>query len=1055
MAQPRHSDGDSDAVRSLDSRTDGEAVATADGGFAVWICREDCSGAARSLRLALCRNSLWSTVMLSTVRALRPACLLTALALPGLCAQAPRNLGVSFNADGSDVPAPLAADTWHEVAARYQHPGRVEALTNTYLVFCRGGNPLTGFYVGYHLPSNQLAIVKHGYWNATEATGTPGEVGKVIENDQGYMDCEHTRVVRTADEVTVVYRLKFKSDVLQGACSVLQYIEDKDVNYDGFDHVASVVIGRDTAVHRTDMPRQWRNALKPKGRAAPSLRLAEDGRARYTLLVPEEPARIELKAAQDLAHCLTRICAAEFPILREGVSAQAEGPCISLGRTRRLGASAARWLDADLETEGYAIEVIDGDIFVYGGSGRGLIHGVYALLEEDLGCRWYALDSVDTPQARRLTAKLVPRKVLPPLELRDPYILRTHDSAWSLRNRTNTPHARIPQAWGGSIRYHHMGHTYAWYFPTERYFAEHPEYYALVDGKRQPSQLCHTNEEVIRLSIEKTCQIFRENPEVTITAIGPNDGRGFCDCPECRRLDDENGGRSGSYFHHLNQIAAGVKREFPNRRIISLAYLDYARPPTKLAVDDMIIIQLCTDSHAWRYQFCYAWESQEFQEMLKAWQAARATVYIWDYTTDYVHYLVPMANWAVVAGNTRFFLQHGVRGIMYESEANDNDELRAWVWSKQLWDPELDTKALLRDFVFGYYKEAAPPLWEYQMELWDYWQRWHKLPHRCGEPSDNPLLNTLNCSYAPDGPMFTDRFMASMRTCFAKAEKAARSDEIRARVQKAKVSLLYLELAQNLGYYTEFGDFAYGPKVRESRAAKEVFRQYLEEFEETVRRNQLATFGIPITFDKITTKWRSCIALDNPVLPKVDLPAEWLFATDPDDKGLAEAWYREPCFFAAAAKRPRFSIDLPKAPEGTSVRQLAWLHINRGVGWEQQGFPGFDGYGWYFQSVAIPEDAARREHVYLYFLGVNEEAWIYVNGELVCERSYASTGKAVGELRGVPISAEITRHLNPAGPNRIAVRVMHASGLGGILAPATLFCTDEECTTEQLAKYRD
>ena len=104
-------------------------------------------------------------------------------------------------------------------------------------------------------------------------------------------------------------------------------------------------------------------------------------------------------------------------------------------------------------------------------------------------------------------------------------------------------------------------------------------------------------------------------------------------------------------------------------------------------MDPYIIIQLCTDSHAWKYQFCNVWESQEYQEIVKTWHARNAKVYLWDYTTDYVHYLVPMANWAVVAGNTRFNIRHGVRGIMYESEANDCDEMRAWVWAKQLWNP--------------------------------------------------------------------------------------------------------------------------------------------------------------------------------------------------------------------------------------------------------------------------------------------------------------------------------------------------------------------------------
>ena len=398
------------------------------------------------------------------------------------------------------------------------------------------------------------------------------------------------------------------------------------------------------------------------------------------------------------------------------------------------------------------LEIVGENVFLYGGSGRGLINGVYALLEEDLGCRWYALNSVDTPSRMPLTVSLVPRMYVPVLELRDPYILKMHDARWSLRNRTNTPHARIPMSWGGSIRYHLMGHTYGWYFPPDKYFAEHPEYFALVNGKRQPSQLCCTNEDVIRLSIEKTAEIFRNHPETTITGIGPNDGRGFCDCPQCRKLDDENGGRSGSYFYMVNRIAEGVKKDFSDHHLLALTYLDYAKPPTKLQVDDSVILQLCTDSHAWKYQFCPVWESEEFQEIIKAWHARKARMFIWDYTTDYVHYLLPMPNWPVVAENTRFNIRNGAAGIMYESEMNDCDEMRAWVWAKQLWDPSLDTRALLHDFVFGYYKESAQPLWDLQLTMWDYWEKWHAIPHKCGVGSGNPLLNNLQCSYAPMVP---------------------------------------------------------------------------------------------------------------------------------------------------------------------------------------------------------------------------------------------------------------------------------------------------------------
>jgi hypothetical protein len=725
---------------------------------------------------------------------------------------------------------------------------------------------------------------------------------------------------------------------------------------------------------------------------------------------------------------------------------------VSVGRTRLLEASACNWKNADMAAEGYAIEVLGKNVYLYGGQGRGLLHGAYSLLEEDLGCRWYSPRSIDTPKMERFSVGLVSRQVAPLLELRDPYVLSMADPKWSLRNKTNSPQSRIPTCWGGSIRYHHMGHTYALYFPTDEYFATHPEYYALVNGKRQTTQLCHTNEDVIRLSVEKTCTIFRDNPEVTITAIGPNDGRGFCDCPHCKKLDDENGGRAGSFFYFVNRIAEGVKKQYPDHHLISLAYLDYARPPTKLKVDPYVIIQLCTDSHAWRHQFCYIWESDAFRKMIKAWHDANAKVYIWDYYVDYVHSLVPMANWPVVAENTRFNIKNGATGVMYECEANDIDEMRGWVWAKQLWNPDLDTKSLLKDFVFGYYKESGQPLWDYEMMMWDYWEKWHNEPHKCGLPSDNPVLNNLHCSYAPDGPMFTSGFMKKMRKYFTDAEASAKSEEVLTRVRKAKLSLLYLELSQHLGYYTEFGDFKYGKSLRNSRDKKEVFRQQIDEFVDLCKKNNVSILGIPITLDKIASKWRACIDAEGASLAKIDLPAEWIFKTDPEDKGVTEKWHANPKYFDAAVRKTD-EFGGGNTSVGLLDAGLTRLHINRGLGWEQQGFPGFDGYGWYFQNLEIPEDIYAKPHLYLLVLGVNEQAWIYLNGELAFARTYASTGKHPGELGGA-FSFDAKKFLKPGIRNTIAVRVVHSSGLGGIWLPMTLVGTDDECTAEQLGKYR-
>ena len=126
-------------------------------------------------------------------------------------------------------------------------------------------------------------------------------------------------------------------------------------------------------------------------------------------------------------------------------------------------------------------------------------------------------------------------------------------------------------------------------------------------------------------------------------------------------------------------------------------------------------------------------------------------------------------------------------GIMYESEMNDCDELAVLGCGRSSCGIHPSTPPRpLHDFVFGYYKESAQPLWNLQLTMWDYWEKWHAIPHKCGVGSGNPLLNNLQCSYAPDGPLFTPEFMTRMRSDFTDAERLAKDDEIRARVKRAE-----------------------------------------------------------------------------------------------------------------------------------------------------------------------------------------------------------------------------------------------------------------------------
>ena len=142
-------------------------------------------------------------------------------------------------------------------------------------------------------------------------------------------------------------------------------------------------------------------------------------------------------------------------------------------------------------------------LVIAGGALRGTMYGVYGLLEDHLGCRWFAPGVSRIPRRERLTVAPIDQTHVPVLEYREPFTFDCFDGDWCARNRVNSSAGRLEAKHGGKVRFGggFFVHTFNRLVPPEKYFATHPEYFSLIDGKRlkNRSQLCCTNEDVIRI----------------------------------------------------------------------------------------------------------------------------------------------------------------------------------------------------------------------------------------------------------------------------------------------------------------------------------------------------------------------------------------------------------------------------------------------------------------------------------------------------------------------------------------------------------------------------
>ena len=97
--------------------------------------------------------------------------------------------------------------------------------------------------------------------------------------------------------------------------------------------------------------------------------------------------------------------------------------------------------------------------------------------------------------------------------------------------------------------------------PPEKHFAEHPEYFSLLNGNRTPDgQLCLTNPDVYRIVVDELRARMKEKPGATFWSVSQNDTYAPCECATCRAIDSAEGSPSGSLLAFVNRVAD----EFPD-----------------------------------------------------------------------------------------------------------------------------------------------------------------------------------------------------------------------------------------------------------------------------------------------------------------------------------------------------------------------------------------------------------------------------------------------------------------------------------------------------------
>ncbi len=514
----------------------------------------------------------------------------------------------------------------------------------------------------------------------------------------------------------------------------------------------------------------------PSG-AAP-MTLARNGKAQCVIVTQPGAIAPERTAAKELQQWLSRVSGVDIPIVEQ--DRRPDGPCIVVGP----GALADALFPGALTPAPAAeetVRVCDGsNLLLAGGRPRGTLYAVMRFIQTELGVRWWTPWATHVPSRRTVTVAAGSKRESPAFEYRHPFWYPAFDPVWAMRHAVNGFNVPLTEEQGGRVEYRGFVHTFELLVPSSIYFERHPEWYSLIDGKRTHvnAQLCTTNPELRDFMVERVREILAPPHQGVIASVSQNDCFNPCQCPNCKAVDDAEGSHAGTMIQLVNYIAERVAEEQPLAAIDTLAYQYTRKAPKTIRPRPNVIVRLCSIECSFSQPLSDP-ANASFAQDIRDWNRLTNRLYIWDYTTNFVHYAGPHPNYFVLGPNVRFFQQHGVKGLFeqgaYQSHGAEMAELRAWLLAQLMWNPNQDDRKLIDEFLKGYYGPAAGPIGQYLKMM-----------------ADKAATVSMGCFAPMNGPHMQFATLSRAEALFQRAEKAvAYNPQLKWRVRQAHLPVWY------------------------------------------------------------------------------------------------------------------------------------------------------------------------------------------------------------------------------------------------------------------------
>lgn len=494
----------------------------------------------------------------------------------------------------------------------------------------------------------------------------------------------------------------------------------------------------------------------------PAVKIAEKAGGR--IIIASDAPHMVRYAAEELRDYLSKITGGEYQILS---SDQAGDSLESMTFLLGAGPHTAEYTEqvASLGSDGFVTDVQPGRIVIIGrddpvpflekdmegieGSSNGqpstisglskygqtgTLFGVYDFLRRHADAMWAWPGELG--ESYRTGAILAPVG------------LRTNQPDFAQRIISYRPFDEPTMRWyrragyGSPLDPHWPNHS-ASRIATQENFQKHPEWFAIQNGRRNPSNLSWAHPAIATEYTRLASEHFRKYPDSKVYRVMPADGTGISNDPyTAPKVNWEKPGTgegplggnaliSNVVWPTVNAVAREVGREFPDRYVGCCAYATYLKPPYEIEkLEPNVMVMLCSMTPL-------MWPASQYGPGIEAfergWQLRQpGLLAVWDYfihrfqtgnNGDFIPWVVPnliSQRYGRLKGKCfGAFVQSSFYGKRTAHWGKDH--VNWMVMSRVFWQPDRDIELLLDQYCKAFYGPAAETMrtfWLVQQQAW-------------------------------------------------------------------------------------------------------------------------------------------------------------------------------------------------------------------------------------------------------------------------------------------------------------------------------------------------